>query len=106
METAIYRRLYEELGVYCPLEFLFKFQYQAQWDAHGAENELCSVYIGHTPSQIQADPAEIAGVRWVSPEQLQAEMAQHRPGQFTPWFIMEWERVWNDHRPGAVSTRS
>jgi isopentenyl-diphosphate delta-isomerase len=106
METAVYRRLYEELGVYCPLEFLFKFQYQAQWDAHGAENELCSVYIGHTPSQIQPDPAEIAGVRWVSPEQLQAEMAQRRPGQFTPWFIMEWERVWNDHRPVVVSTRS
>ena len=106
MDTAIHRRLYEELGLSCPLEFLFKFHYQAQFDSTGAENELCSVYVGHTGSPIQADPVEIAGLRWVSPAQLHDEMAQERPGQFTPWFIMEWERVWNDHRPAVVSTRS
>jgi isopentenyl-diphosphate delta-isomerase len=106
METAIQRRLYEELGVDCPLQFLFKFQYQAQWDATGAENELCSVYIGRTQGPIQADPDEIAGLRWLSPAQLQAEMALRRPGQFTPWFIMEWERVWSDHRPAVLATRS
>ena len=49
-ETAIQRRLREELGVSCPLQFLFKFQYQAQFDATGAENELCSVYIGRCTS--------------------------------------------------------
>ena len=106
MEAATQRRLHEELGLRCPLDFLFKFQYQAQWDQSGAENELCSVYIGHVDSPIRVDPAEIAEVRWVSPGQLQEEMAQRRPGQFTPWFIMEWQRVWNDHRPALVSTRS
>jgi isopentenyldiphosphate isomerase len=64
------------------------------------------VYIGHAAGPIQADPAEIAGLRWVSPQQLQGEMAQRRAGHFTPWFIMEWERVWNDHRPAVVSRRS
>ena len=106
MDTAIQRRLHEELGVRCALQFLFKFQYQAQWDANGAENELCSVYIGRTQNPIQADPEEIAGLRWVSPEQLQGEMALRRPGQFTPWFIMEWERIWSDHRPAVLATRS
>jgi isopentenyl-diphosphate Delta-isomerase len=106
MEVAIQRRLHEELGVRCPLQFLFKFQYQAQWDANGAENELCSVYIGRTESPIQADPREIAALRWRSPAQLQADMAERRPGQFTPWFIMEWERVWQDHRPAVLVTRS
>jgi isopentenyl-diphosphate Delta-isomerase len=106
LETASQRRLYEELGVRCPLQFLFKFQYQAQWDANAAENELCSVYIGRTRGPIQADPAEIAGLRWVSPGQLQVEMAQRRPGQFTPWFMLEWERLWNDHRPAVLGTRS
>lgn len=106
METAVQRRLHEELGVRCPMHFLYKFQYQAQWDATGAENELCSVYIGRTQTPIQADPAEIAGLRWLSPEQLLAEMAQRRPGQFTPWFIMEWDRVWRDHRPAVLATRS
>ncbi len=51
METAIHRRLHEELGLACPLRFLFKFQYQAQFDNVGAEHELCSVFIGpqHRP---------------------------------------------------------
>jgi len=106
METAIQRRLHEELGVRCPLQFLFKFQYHAQWDASGAENELCSVYIGRTQSTVRADPREIAGLRWVAPEALQAEMAERRAGQFTPWFIMEWERIWSDHRPAVLATRS
>jgi isopentenyl-diphosphate Delta-isomerase len=106
MDTAIHRRLHEELGVRCPLQFLFKFQYQAQWDANAAENELCSVYIGRTQGPIQADLGEIAGLRWVAPEQLQAEMAQRRPGHFTPWFVMEWERIWSDHRPAVLATRS
>ena len=106
MDTAIQRRLHEELGVRCALQFLFKFQYQAQWDAHAAENELCSVYIGRTHNPIQPDPGEIAGLRWVSPEQLQAEIAQHGSRRFTPWFIMEWERVWNDHRPAVLATCS
>jgi len=86
--------------------FLFKFQYHAQWDASGAENELCSVYIGRTQSTVRADPREIAGLRWVAPEALQAEMAERRAGQFTPWFIMEWERIWSDHRPAVLATRS
>jgi isopentenyl-diphosphate delta-isomerase len=106
METAIQRRLQEELGVRCPMQFLYKFQYQAQWDTEAAENELCSVYMGRTQSPIQADPGEIAGLRWVAPEQLLAELAQRRAGQFTPWFIMEWERIWRDHRPAVLATRS
>jgi isopentenyl-diphosphate Delta-isomerase len=106
MEAAVQRRLHEELGVRCPMQFLFKFQYQAQWDASGAENELCSVYMGRTHTPVRADPDEIAGLRWVRPEQLQEEMALHSPGHFTPWFIMEWERIWNDHRPAVLATRS
>src|SRR6266404_4379559 len=46
MEAAIHRRLIEELGVRCPMQFLFKFRYQAQFDAARAEHELCSVYVG------------------------------------------------------------
>src|SRR5215510_15416861 len=42
MEAAIHRRLKQELGLACPLRFLFKFQYQAQFDAVGAEHELCA----------------------------------------------------------------
>ncbi len=99
METAIHRRLYEELGLRCPLHFLFKFQYQAQFDAAGAEQELCSVFIGRTSDPVRADPNEIVAWRWITPQSLQAELAGGAE-RFTPWFLMEWERIRRDH--GAV----
>ena len=98
METAIHRRLYEELGLRCPLQFLFKFQYQAQFDATGAEQELCSVFVGRTSDPVRVDPSEIVAWRWISPEALQAELAGRGADRFTPWFVMEWERILRDHR--------
>src|ERR1700730_11553821 len=83
MEAAIYRRLYEELGLRCPLHFLFKFQYQAQFDAAGAEHELCSVFIGRCTDTVSINRNEILSWRWVSPEELQAEMSAGGSGQFS-----------------------
>jgi isopentenyl-diphosphate Delta-isomerase len=98
METAIHRRLHEELGLRCPLQFLFKFQYQAQFDATGAEQELCSVFVGRTSEPVRVDPGEIVAWRWISPEALQRELAGREADRFTPWFVMEWERILRDHR--------
>src|ERR1700733_13873706 len=97
LETATQRRLHEELGIRCPLQFLFKFQYQAQFDETGAENELCSVYIGRCSTPVSVNPEEISAWRWVSPAALQREMADGS-GNFTPWFTLEWNRIWRDHR--------
>lgn len=98
MEAATRRRLAEELGVSCDLEFLFKFQYHAQFDATGAENELCSVFIGRCTDPIRVNRDEIADWRWVSPAVLQAEMSGPDSLRFTPWFMLEWARIWRDHR--------
>ena len=103
LEVAIHRRLHEELGVRCPLQFLFKFRYQAQFDGAGAENELCSVFIGRCGEPIRPDRNEIAGCRWISPDALQAEMTGAGRVRFTPWFVLEWERVWRDHRAAVLT---
>lgn len=99
MESAIHRRLQEELGLACPLHFLFKFQYQAQFAGIGAEHELCSVFIGRSSGRVSIDENEISDWRWVSPERLTEEMGGEGAARFTPWFAMEWERIWRDHRP-------
>ena len=98
METATARRLKEELGLSCPLRFLFKFQYQAQFDAAGAENELCSVFIGRSSQALAINRSEIHAWRWISPEGLCAEMSGVAATRFTPWFMIEWERIWREHR--------
>jgi len=102
METAIHRRLYEELGLRCPLQFLFKFQYQAQFESAGSEQELCSVFIGRSSDPVRADPAEILAWRWIAPEALQAELAVDA-NKFTPWFKLEWARIWQDHRAAVLA---
>lgn len=103
MEAATQRRLREELGVSCPLRFLFKFQYQAQFDATGAEHELCSVFIGRCTTPVSVNPAEIAAWRWISPEALQSEISDPTNRSFTPWFLLEWGRIWRGFRSEVLS---
>jgi isopentenyl-diphosphate Delta-isomerase len=105
LEAATHRRLYEELGLRCPLHFLFKFQYQAQFDETGAEHELCSVFIGRSTGAVRINADEIFAWRWISPEALQREIAEGG-GNFTPWFKIEWDRVWRDHRAQVLDLQS
>ncbi|HEX4674077.1 MAG TPA: NUDIX domain-containing protein, partial [Steroidobacteraceae bacterium] len=98
METAIHRRLYEELGLRCPMQFLFKFQYQAQFESAGSEQEVCSVFIGRSSDPVRMNPKEIEATRWISIEGLQAELSSIAADRYTPWFKLEWARIWRDHR--------
>lgn len=91
LDYAVHRRLREELGFDTALDFLFKFQYQAQFDADGAEHELCSVYVGRGEGPVRVNPNEIAAVRWIAPDALEREMAVET--HFTPWFRIEWQRL-------------
>jgi isopentenyl-diphosphate delta-isomerase len=97
METAVHRRLDEELGLHCALEFLFKFQYHEQFDAEGAEHELCTVYAGRTSEAPRVNPREISEVRYVHPDALDHEMSLSAPA-FTPWFRLEWLRIRAAHQ--------
>jgi isopentenyl-diphosphate delta-isomerase len=97
VEAATKRRLYEELGVSCSLQFLFKFEYQAQFDATGAEHELCSVFIGQCSERLRVNHHEILNWRWIGQEALQAELAGSGASKFTPWFRLEWDRIQRDH---------
>lgn len=89
---AAHRRLKEEIAIDAPLQFLFKFQYQARYKDVGSENELCSVYIGRSDQTITANPDEIAEFRYIEPAVLDKEVAA-RPEEFSPWFKMEWKRI-------------
>jgi len=102
MEAATRRRLYEELGLSCPLQFLYKFQYQAQFESVGSEQELCSVYIGLCREPLRIDSNEIMAWRWIRPQDLESELAV-TPEKFTPWFKMEWARIWQEHQAAVAA---
>ncbi|SPM33177.1 Isopentenyldiphosphate isomerase, partial [Mycobacterium rhizamassiliense] len=103
VDDAAPRRLREELGLAAELDFLFKFQYQAQYDAQGGEHEVCWVYAGRSAEQPRPNVNEIAAWRYVTPEALNDEIAS-APDTFTPWFKIEWERLVRDH-PQVLSPR-
>jgi isopentenyl-diphosphate delta-isomerase len=103
MESATQRRLREELGLQCPLQFLYKFEYQAQFDEVGAEHELCSVYLGRTDQAVRPDQQEIQSWRWIAPKALTAAMSGSDSAKFTPWFKLEWRRVWREHRAALLA---
>jgi isopentenyl-diphosphate delta-isomerase len=92
MEHAVSRRLEQELGFTCPLEFLYKFKYHAQYGAIGAEHEYCWVYYGRYDGPVDVNVSEIAAWRWVGIDALEAEL-KAEPERFTPWFKMEWAHI-------------
>jgi isopentenyl-diphosphate delta-isomerase len=101
MHEAVQRRLHQELGMTVPLEFLYKFEYQADYRGLGAEHELCSVYVGHSDATPVINTTEIRDWRWIAQDDLKRELGAQRE-QFTPWFLMEWERILRDH-PAALN---
>ena len=103
METATRRRLAEELGFTCPLEFVYKFQYHAEYGEAGSETELCWVYVGTSDAPVRINETEIAAWRYVAPDALDREIAE-APDRFTPWLKMEWQRLrgeFAERLPGA-----
>jgi isopentenyl-diphosphate delta-isomerase len=100
-ESAAVRRVREELGVSCTLQFLYKFEYQAQFGAVGAEHELCWVFAGVAEGAIRVDDSEIAAVRYVAPEELTREIDADG-ARFTPWLKLEWARIDAEFLPGIL----
>jgi isopentenyl-diphosphate Delta-isomerase len=96
MDEAVSRRLAQELGFECPLQFLYKFKYHAQYGAVGAEHEYCWVYFGRYDGRLDVNVSEIADWRFLGVDALEAELAAH-PERFTPWFKMEWTHIRNNY---------
>ena len=90
------RRLVEELGIECPLNFLYKFKYHAQYCAVGAEHEYCWVYYGHYDGPVDVNECEIAEWRYLDIASLESEVAAS-PENFTPWLKMEWAQIANSY---------
>ena len=93
---AANRRLQEELGLKASLTYLYSFEYQATYGPEGSENELCAVFVGRSNDSALLNKNEINELRYVSPEDLDAEM-ETKPEQFTPWLKLEWACLRRDH---------
>lgn len=96
MELAVARRLEQELGMTADLEYIYKFQYQANFANQGSEHELCSVYLGTSDATPTSNITEIEAWQWIERSAL-ARWLDNRPDQFTPWFKLEWQQLCDAH---------
>jgi isopentenyl-diphosphate delta-isomerase len=96
VEEAASRRVLEELDIECTPDFLYKFQYQANYSAAGSEHELCYVLAARTDQAAKPDPDEISATQFMTPSALSAALAEN-PDIYSPWLRLEWPRLVEDH---------
>ncbi len=85
MEMAVNRRLEEEMGISCTLNFAFKFHYLAHFDNGLIENEIDHVYVGQFDDAFIVNPDEVAEWMWILPEKIKLDM-EINPDNYTYWF--------------------
>lgn len=83
------RRLPEELGITCTLEYLYKFEYHVPYKDIGSENEVCGTLMGiiENADKIKLVEDEISAIRWVTFDELLSEI-EKSPRIFCPWMIV------------------
>jgi isopentenyl-diphosphate delta-isomerase len=83
------RRLPEEIGASCKLDYLFKFEYHVPYKDVGSENEVCGTLIGQVsePFGLKLVEDEISEVRWVDGDDLFSDIEKN-PQSYCPWMIV------------------
>ena len=83
------RRMSEELGIQCKLDYLFKFEYHVPYKDVGSENEICGTLIGiaDDSSQFRQIEGEIDEIKWISAKDFLSELKTN-PKIYCPWMII------------------
>jgi isopentenyl-diphosphate delta-isomerase len=90
--AAAHRRLQEEMGFDCPLEYAFSLRYEAEVGNGLTENELDHVYIGHYTGKVDPNPDEVKNHRFMPLPELNVLMTGE-PGSFTKWFHLAMPKL-------------
>jgi isopentenyl-diphosphate delta-isomerase len=83
------RRLPEEIGASCELDYLFKFEYHVPYKDIGSENEICGTLIGEVvePFNLKLVKEEISETKWISDDDLFFDIEKN-PQSYCPWMIV------------------
>lgn len=89
---AASRRLFEEMGMICPLEEIFSFIYKANVSQGLIEHELDHILIGHSDEKPVINRDEAASWRYASIETIKRELREN-PEKFTAWFKIAFAKI-------------
>ena len=89
-KEAAHRRLQEEMGFDCELEYKFNFIYKAHLENDLIEHELDHVFIGTFDEEPKLNPDEVMAYRWVELDDLKKDIDKN-PQNYTAWFKIIFE---------------
>lgn len=92
LETAVNRRLKEEMGFTCELKEIFSFVYTAELENNLVENEYDHVFIGYYDGEILPDEKETEDFKWVDIDSIKSDIKEN-PHLYTFWFKLVFDRV-------------
>ena len=83
------RRMPEEIGVECKMDYLFKFEYHVPYKDIGSENEICGTLLGivEPDSKFSLVEDEISEIRWITAEELIIDLKKN-PQIYCPWMLI------------------
>jgi isopentenyl-diphosphate delta-isomerase len=86
------RRMPEEIGIQCKLDYLFKFEYHVPYKDIGSENEICGTLVGiiDDSTQFHVVKNEIDEIKLVSADDMYSEL-QNNPERYCPWMLIALE---------------
>ncbi|MCX2494390.1 isopentenyl-diphosphate Delta-isomerase [Pedobacter sp. PF22-3] len=82
--NAAKRRLIEEMGMDCELNFLFKFTYKASFENGLTEHEIDHVYFGMSNELPVINKEEVESFKYIDLDTLKKDIAVN-PSAYTPW---------------------
>jgi len=83
------RRIPEELGVPCKMDYLMKFEYHVPYKDVGSENEICGTLVGIIDdlSSFKIVDEEISQVKISSSTELKQDLMEN-PQIYCPWMLV------------------
>jgi isopentenyl-diphosphate delta-isomerase len=83
------RRMPEEIGIGCKMNYVNKFEYHVPYKDIGSENEICGTLIGTIDSfdNSRLIKDEISDIKWINPDELKNELEQNRDA-YCPWMAI------------------
>lgn len=86
------RRMPEEVGISCKMDYLMKFEYHVPYKDIGSENEICGTLIGivDESTEFKMIEGEIDEIKWISADDLLSEI-KNNPKIYCPWMLIALE---------------
>jgi isopentenyl-diphosphate Delta-isomerase len=89
---AAHRRLQEEMGFDCKLQWKFSFVYKAPFDNGLTEHEFDHVFFGIYNHKPVINRDEVEAWKWIKMDKLMSDISKN-PGVYTVWFRIALEEM-------------